>query len=236
MDCSPLGSSVHGISQARILEWIAISLAKGSSWPRDWTHVSCTGRLVLYHWATKEAHRVVAAKSLQSCLTLCNPIDSSPPGSPVPGILQARTLEWAVIAFSNAWKWQVKVKLLSCIRLSNPMDCSLPGPSIHGIFQARVLEWGAIGLLVEIKLDSANKEFCLMLAQGQEAPPIITQMCWTQLLTQKSFVRSWKTHYRLWRRNRDLEWHRRQHLLRDIPLNMLFPTCWEKQDLADCSV
>ena len=58
-----------------------------------------------------------AAKSLQSCLTLCVPIDSSPPGSPVPGILQARTLEWVAISFSNAWKWKVKVKLLSCVLL-----------------------------------------------------------------------------------------------------------------------
>ena len=58
-----------------------------------------------------------AAKSLQSCLTLCDPIDGSPPGSPVPGILQARTLEWIAISFSNAWKWKVKVKLLSHVRL-----------------------------------------------------------------------------------------------------------------------
>ena len=86
-----------------------------------------------------------AAKSLQSCLTLCTPIDGSPPGSPIPGILQARTLEWVAISFSNAWKWKVKVKLAqSCPTLSDPMDCSLPGSSIHGIFQARVLEWGAI--------------------------------------------------------------------------------------------
>ena len=54
-----------------------------------------------------------AAKSLQSCPILCDPIDGSPPGSPVPGILQARTLEWVVISFSNAWKWKVKVKSLS---------------------------------------------------------------------------------------------------------------------------
>ena len=54
-----------------------------------------------------------AAKSLQSCLTLCDPIDGSPPGSPVPGILQARTLEWVASSFSNAWKWKVKVKSLS---------------------------------------------------------------------------------------------------------------------------
>ena len=59
-----------------------------------------------------------AAKSLQSCLTLCDPIDSSPPGSPVPGILQARTLEWVAIPFSNAWKWKVKVKSLSRVRPS----------------------------------------------------------------------------------------------------------------------
>ena len=90
-----------------------------------------------------------AAKLLQSCPTLCNPIDSSPPGSPVPGILQARTTEWVAISFSSAWKWKVKVKSLSHVRLpvtpmSDPMDCSLPGFPIHGIFQARVLEWGAI--------------------------------------------------------------------------------------------
>ena len=58
-----------------------------------------------------------AAKSLQSCPTLCDPIDRSPPGFPVPGILQARTLEWVAISFSNAWKWKVKVKSLSCVRL-----------------------------------------------------------------------------------------------------------------------
>ena len=57
------------------------------------------------------------AKSLQSCPTLCDPIDGSPPGSPVPRILQARTLEWVAISFSNAWKWKVKVKSLSRVRL-----------------------------------------------------------------------------------------------------------------------
>ena len=57
------------------------------------------------------------AKSLQLCPTLCDPIDGSPPGSPVPGILQARTLDWVAICFSNAWKGKVKVKSLSCVRL-----------------------------------------------------------------------------------------------------------------------
>ena len=58
-----------------------------------------------------------AAKSLQSCPTLCDPIDGSPPGSPVPGILQAKTLEWVAISFSSAWKWKVKVKSLSHVWL-----------------------------------------------------------------------------------------------------------------------
>ena len=73
-----------------------------------------------------------AAKSLQSCPTLCDPIDGSPPGSAIPGILQARTLECAAISFSNAWKWKVKGKSLSRVQLSDPMDCSLPGSSVHG--------------------------------------------------------------------------------------------------------
>ena len=59
----------------------------------------------------------LSAKSLQSCSTLCDPIDGSPPGSPVPGILQARTLEWVAISFSNAWMWKVKVKSLSRVWL-----------------------------------------------------------------------------------------------------------------------
>ena len=63
------------------------------------------------------AFLIVAAKSLQSCPTLCNPIDGSPPGSPIPGILQARTLEWVAISFSNAWKGNMNVKSLSRARL-----------------------------------------------------------------------------------------------------------------------
>ena len=105
-----------------------------------------------HHWLNGHA---ATAKSLQLCPTLCDPIDGSPPGSPIPGILQARTLEWVAISFSNAWKWKVKVKLLkSCPTLSDPMDWSLPGSSIHGIFQAGVLEWGAIALLRELVMDT----------------------------------------------------------------------------------
>ena len=67
-----------------------------------------------------------AAESLQSCPTLCDPIDGSPPGSPIPGILQARTLEWVAISFSSAWKWRVKVKSLSRVWL-----CATPWAVAH---------------------------------------------------------------------------------------------------------
>ena len=70
-----------------------------------------------------------AAKSLQLCPTLCDPIDSSPPGSPVPGILQARTLEWVSISFSNAWKWKVKAKSLSRVQLlATPWTAAYQAP------------------------------------------------------------------------------------------------------------
>ena len=82
MDCRLPGSSIHGIFQARVLEWGAIAF--------------------YYPAAVAAAAAAAAAKSLQSCPTLCDPIDGSPPGSPVPGILQARTLEWVAISFSNA--------------------------------------------------------------------------------------------------------------------------------------
>ena len=148
--CSLPGSFVRGILQARILECVVMPSSKESSQPRDQTH-SPWGSCIAGRFFTTEPQgkplilnaTAAAAKSLQSCLTLCNPRDSSPPGYPVPGILQARTLEWVAISFSNAWRWKVKVKSLSHVQLSDPMDCSLPGSSIHGIFQARVLEWGA---------------------------------------------------------------------------------------------
>ena len=85
-----------------------------------------------------------AGKLLQLCPTLCDPIDGSPPGSPIPGILQARTLEWVAVSFSNGWKWKVKVKTLGHVRLLATPWTAPTGPSIQGIFQARILEWVAI--------------------------------------------------------------------------------------------
>ena len=74
-----------------------------------------------------------AAKLLQLCPTLCNPVDGSPPGSAVPGILQARTLEWVAISFSNAWKWKVKVKSLSRVRLfATPWTAAYQAPPSIG--------------------------------------------------------------------------------------------------------
>ena len=143
-----------------------------SSLTRDQTRIPCIGRRSLNLWTAGEVPdfpildledgsfysiffllggsvssqlrtaAATAAKSLQSCLTQCDPKDDSPSGSTFPGILQARTLEWVAISFSSVWKWKLKVKSLS-LWLSDPMDCSLPGSSVHGIFQARVLEWGA---------------------------------------------------------------------------------------------
>ena len=74
-----------------------------------------------------------AAKSLQLCQTLCDPIDGSPPGSPIPGILQARTLEWVAISSSNAWKWKVKVESLCCVRLfTTPWTAAYQAPLSMG--------------------------------------------------------------------------------------------------------
>ena len=86
-----------------------------------------------------------AAKSLQSCPTLCDSIDGSPPGSPVPGILQARTLEWVAISFSNAEKWKVKVKSLSRVRLlATPWTAAYQAPQSMGF--SRQEYWSGVPL------------------------------------------------------------------------------------------
>ena len=93
-----------------------------------------------------DLHRAAAAaKSLQSCPTLCDPIDGSPPGSSVPGILQVRTLEWVAISFSNAWKWTVKVKSLSCVQLfATPWTAAYPAPPSMGF--SRQEYWSGVPL------------------------------------------------------------------------------------------
>ena len=151
---SLLGSSVHGILQARILEWVAMPSSRGSSrsnlrvlpllhWQASSLPLVPPGKPMLYNslsncglWSISWQQidlvdATAAAKLLQSCLTLCNPIDCSPPGSSIPGILQARTLEWVAISFSNAWKWKVKVKSLSCVWFFATLwTCNLPDSSV----------------------------------------------------------------------------------------------------------
>ena len=103
--------------QARVLQWGAIAFSTNGT----------------------------AAKSLQSCLTLCDPIDGSPPGSAVPGILQARTLEWVAISFSNAWKWKMKGKSLSRVRLlATPWTAAYLAPPSMGF--SRQEYWSAVPL------------------------------------------------------------------------------------------
>ena len=96
-------------------------------------------------WLSSYKRLLTAAKSLQSRPTLCDPIDSSPPGSPVPGILQARTLEWVAISFSNAWKWKVKVKSLSRARPSaTPWTAAFQAPPSMGF--SRQEYWSGVPL------------------------------------------------------------------------------------------
>ena len=94
-------------------------------------------------WTINKA--AAAAKSLQSCPTLCDPIGGSPPGSPIPGILQARVLEWVAIFFSNAGKWKVKGKSLSCVQLlATPWTAAYQAPPSMGF--SRQEYWSGVPL------------------------------------------------------------------------------------------
>jgi len=111
-----------------------------------------------------------AAKLLQSCPTLCDSIDGSPPGSPVPGILQARTLEWIAISFSNAWKWKVKVKSVSRVRLlATPWTAAYQAPPSMGF--SRQEYWSGVPLssLREVNT-TANEQKVLSVGQPLLSP------------------------------------------------------------------
>ena len=104
-------------------------------------------------------HHATAAKSLQSCLTLCDPIDSSPPGSPIPGILQARTLEWVSVSFSNAWKWKVKVESLSRVRFfATSLTVAYQAPPSMGL--SRQEYWSGLPLPFLHKVILAQSDYC----------------------------------------------------------------------------
>ena len=123
-----LATAVHGVAKSRtqLRDWtelreppyfffhVRAHWKNSHLWPSKWA--------IIKYWVCLYLDLgllsfCAAAKSLQSFPTLCDPIDGSSPGSPIPGILQARTLEWVAISFSNAWKWKWKVKLLSRVRL-----------------------------------------------------------------------------------------------------------------------
>ena len=94
-------------------------------------------------WGYALQDLLLLAESRQSCPTLCDPIDGSPPGSPVPGILQTRTLEWGAISFSNAWKWKVKVKPLSRVQLLvTPWTAARQAPPPMGF--SRQEDWSGV--------------------------------------------------------------------------------------------
>ena len=113
---------------------------------------------VLSLWNPKYILHTAAAKSLQSCPTLCDPRDDSPPGSPVPGILQARTLEWVAISSSNAWKWKVKVKSLSRVRPSaTPWTAAHQAPPSMGF--SRQESWSGVPLPSPIFYIQSTSQF-----------------------------------------------------------------------------
>ena len=161
MDCSLPDSSVHGISQARILEWVAISFFRGSSWPWDGTRIFCIGRQILYHRATWEAQTFVRVPfplllmNILECGCFCMISDFPTKGQKTHswhhGVLHsAGAIPGTVIHSLNKHSlsiWWVSTEAVcaqSCLTLCDPMDCSLSGSFVLGIFQARVLEWGAI--------------------------------------------------------------------------------------------
>ena len=139
--CIYMHNYVHVIHIYTIL----LSLFIGSSYWPFWNEPTPLNRLSIKTGFCSPAMTAAAAKSLQSCPTLCDPTDGSPPGSPIPGILQARTLEWVAISFSNAWKWEVKVKSLSRVRLLvTPRTAAHQAPASMGF--SRQEYWSGVPL------------------------------------------------------------------------------------------
>ena len=117
---------------------------------------------VLKYLVTWKIWLAAAAKSLQSCPTLCDPIDGSPAGSPIPGILKNTGVGYHFLLQCMKVKSESEVAQL-CPTLRDPVDCSPPGSSVHGIFQARILEWGAIAFL---KCDFTLYQFTIIVSWG----------------------------------------------------------------------
>ena len=164
MDCSPRGSPVHSISRARILEWVNISFSRESSQARDWTHISFTGRQTLslgrlLTWSVKIA---------QLCLTLCDPVNCSPPGSSVHGILQARIMEWVAVPFSRG--------------SPQPKD----GPQVSRIAGGFLTIWATW----EIKKTTKKEQFlcwCFCFPQGGKICGVVPKYQSSQAPSRKDF-------------------------------------------------
>ena len=163
-------------------------------------------------WTIKKG-ATAAAKSLQSCLTLCDPIDSSPPGSSVPGVLQARILEWVAISFSNAWEWKVKVKSISRVRLlATPWTVAYQDPPSMGFSRQEC--WSGLPFPSPIKKAECPEMFAFELRCW-----ILLRAPWTARKSPLSV--HWKDWCWSWNSNTLATWcEELTHLKR--------PWCWER--------
>ena len=167
MGCNSPGSSVHGIFQARtgmgchtLLQGI-FPTQSACIVGRFFTNWASWKAWFGYERCSKSWTAAAAAKSLQLCPTLCDPTDGSPPGSPVSGILQARTLEWVAISFSNAWKWKVKVKSLSRVQLlATPWSAAYQAPPSMGF--SRQDYWSGVPLPSPLKVGHNTVNKCIL--------------------------------------------------------------------------
>ena len=151
-DCFPMEGwgSMFPPPQSGFCDWLSRKYSRSHTVPvsrpsrRSWQLLSASWMFMVETKLPSPA-AAAAAKSLQSCPTLCDPIDGRPPGPAVPGILQARTLEWVAISFSNAWKWKVKVKSLSRVRLfATPWTATYQAPPSMGF--SRQEYWSGVPL------------------------------------------------------------------------------------------
>ena len=144
-----------------------------------------------------------AAKSLQLCLTLCDPIDGSPPGSPIPGILQTRTLEWVAISFSNAWKWKVKVKSLSLVWLfmtqwttayQVPLSMGFSRQEYWSGLPLPSLPYMTTGMEIQIETTVKNSVYLLewasLVTQKAKTPPAVRETWVPSLIGEIPWKRS----------------------------------------------
>ena len=132
-----------------------------------------------------------AAKLLQSCPTLCDPIDGGPPGSPVPGILQARTLEWVAISFCNAWKWKHKVKSLSRVRLlATPWTAAHQAPPSMGF--SRQEYWSGVPYPYNL-LKLLTSPFSVLSHPSHSHFQLgwVETVCWPSFRFQKGSAHQW---------------------------------------------